>query len=147
MARTPRLYEVVATYRNGETAKRHYQTPEAAEARRERFAQGRPAMLNAAELAAHREAGTTPELDVPVVTVTPSYPIGYPDASGDLVKLGTPDTTMRRAPWLDLCDYAGIRSETVRSVSIVGDNLVFTYQPNPKEAPLEWVAEMTGDRP
>lgn len=134
------MYRVAATYRNGETATRHYQTPEAAEERRQRFEAGRVQMLSEAHAADHLAAGTEPGRDVPEVTVTASHPITYPHAAGDLDKLDGPDGRMGRGDWEQFATALGLDPRRILSVTIAGDELAAEYQPDAagKAAPKVW---------
>lgn len=140
MPRTPRIYQVSATYRNGETSTRHYQTPEAAEERRARFALGRPQAVGRAAYDAHVAAGTTPPRDVPLVTVTASHPITYPRAAGDPDRLAVPDSTISADLVLAFYAELGIDPLAVEALRIEGMAVAVEYRTDPsgKAAPGLW---------
>lgn len=145
MPRIPRLYRVLATYRNGETATRHYQTPEAANERRLRFEAGRPALLSEeAKLeweTANPDATAWP-LDIPTVTVTPSHPVTYPHAAGDASMFEIPDTVFDHVIWRTFLVMIGLSSDAeILSITPDGDGITVTYTTNPKHAPHTWRAE------
>jgi hypothetical protein len=150
MARTERIWRVVATWPNGEVNRRRYLTPEAAEERRQRFAQGRRPTFSEAALAEHEANGTTPApLEFPVVVVTPSYPVTYPKVAGDAATLPVPDASMSADYWGVLAQALGLAPDVIRNVEVYPDRLLVTYQPDPTEqaAPLSWVVEITGVTP
>lgn len=145
MPRIPRLYRVRATYRNGEQATRHYQTPEAAAERRERFEAGRPQILSADALAkwAKEHPLETHPLDVPTVEVTPSHPVTYPHAAGDPARFDTPDSELPRAALDEFLLACGILPHAVTSLNFDGSGIVIEYSTDPKRAPRPWHVNIT----
>lgn len=144
MARIPRLYRVHAAYRNGDTATRHYQTPEAAEARRERFEQGRTPALSQEAADTHRANGTEAPRDVPTVTVTPSYPVTYPRALGDSLPFEIPDSLVAAEVFLAFIRELGISPEAFRSLRAEGNEILVEIDADKskKHAPRTWRVEI-----
>lgn len=120
MARLPRLYRVRSAHRDGSVDRRHYQTPEAAEERAERFREADPDAI---------------------VTVTPSHVVTYPHEHGDAALLEIPDTAMPLAAWQIMAASLGVEPEAIESIHVSGDTLTVEYHRDPSKrgrAPQLW---------
>ena len=130
MARLPRLHRVVGVWADGRTRTKHYQTPEAAEERRAKWA---------GELDATNMEGERPDYAVKV-TVTPSYPVSWPSIASD--RFDIPDGVMSRAGADDLLARLGVRPDAVRTVTVSREHIVVEYDPDPgkpgKREPKTW---------
>lgn len=120
MARTRRLYRVRGVDPHGKTAQRVYQTPEAANYRRDVW-----------ELSDYRE-----------VSVTPSYPVRFPAAAGDPAEFDIPNSVVPDTMWRAICGQLGLTDVAVLSLSVADDMLVIEYDPTPdkpgKTEPRTW---------
>lgn len=143
MARIPRLYEVKATYRNGEVALRHYQTPEAAEERRARFLEGRPQVLSASHAADYAASGEEPPRDIPEVTVTPSHPITYPRGGTDAATLDIPDGTVPGWVITEMLQELGVMPEHFQTLTIEGNQVRVELDGGEGKPPKSWRVEIT----
>lgn len=145
MPRIQRLHRVRATYRNGEQATRHYQTPEAAEERRIRFAQGRPQVLSADALERHKteHPGEPVPLDVPSIEVTASHPVTYPHAAGDPARFDVPDAELSRAALDSFLIECGVLPHAVTSLTFDGSGILIEYSTDPRRAPNPWHVNIT----
>lgn len=125
MARIPRLYRVVSRHGNGAQDTRHYQTPKAADERRERF------------LIADPDAA---------VTVTPSHPITFPHEAGDAAMFDIPDTIIDQLEWrkfarllgLDPMAVVAIHPAPADSMIVVEYDTATTPAQRGKHAPALW---------
>jgi hypothetical protein len=146
VARIERVYRVRAVYRNGETKQRRVLTPEAASERAAIWRQGRPQILSANYAADYEASGEEPPRDVPVVTITPSYPIRYPSAAGDQAQLGLPDTMMKYAEWerelRRMAAALGVRPEAVRGIEMEPERVLVSYSTDDKREPKVWTVEL-----
>lgn len=124
MARIPRLYRARRVSLDGTVEQRTYQTPKAAEERRERMAQADPRAI---------------------VTVTASHPVTFPHAAGDAQTFEIPDTTVSRSTVNDFLRQLGIEPAAVQAVTVGDDTLLVTYDEHHdkpakrgKRAPRNW---------
>lgn len=144
MARIPRLYRVLATYRNGDESEWHYQRPELASDRAAKLRDGRYPALNDAEARRHRDAGTQPDMDEPVsVKIQASHPITWPHEAGDTADLGLPGTTIDAGDWGLVLQDLGVRPDRVLSVTWHRGERIQLELENGKHAPTHWSIEIT----
>lgn len=124
MARIPRLYRVQSRHRDGTTETRHYQGPEAAQERVDRFGFADP---------------------LASIIITPSHPITYPRPQGDPTPLDIPDTLVSRKVVDEFLRQLGIEPGAVQLVMFSEQEAVVEYQPDPtgKRAPKLWRASIT----
>lgn len=119
MARIPRLYRVRSYHADGTVEQRHYQGPEAAEERRQRFEQADP---------------------FAVISVTQSHPVTYPRPAGDPTPMDIPDSLVQRSVLDDFLLTLGVRPDAVQLVMVSALEVVVEYQPDltGKRAPKLW---------
>lgn len=119
MARIPRPYRVRSYHSDGTVEQRHYQGPEAAEERRQRFEQADP---------------------FAVISVTPSHPVTYPRPAGAPTPMDIPDSLVERRVLNEFLLTLGIKPEAVQLVMVSELEVVVEYQPDltGKRAPKLW---------
>lgn len=124
MARIPRMYEVRSFSTVGEIKLRHYQTPEAAEARAERFRLADPTAI---------------------VSVTASHPITYPRPAGDPTPFDVPDSLINATKVEQFLELCGLKPSAVSLAMFTPAEVVLEYQPDStgKRAPKLWRVSIT----
>lgn len=119
MARIPRIYRVRSVHGDGRVEIRNYQTPEAAEERRERFEIADPFAS---------------------ISVTASHPVTFPEPTGDLSPMDIPDSIIAEAKLHDLFEHLGIAGPFVVGISVAPGEVLVEYQPDltGKRKPKIW---------